>query len=163
MNCDAILTLTDELIKKFIINIKQIVSNSDNEIGDIIGEAYLVVYSNYESILQNERVFINELKKKCLRNNKYGKRIESSDRWKYFNQLEESLPKRMDYAYEINVDYIVNLDAIRKHISDDEYSFVLSYYDLGMVKFSEKNNISPNACRQKVHRIKRRILKEMSS
>lgn len=163
MNDNAILEMTESLIKKFIINIIQIINNSDNEMEDMLGEAYLVVYENYKIILSNERVFINELKKKCLRNNKYGKRIESSKRWTYFNQLEESLPERMGYSFEINTDKIVGLDTIKQYVSKDEYDFLIYYYDWGLNKTASEYDIKPGACRQRVHRIKKRILKEMSS
>ncbi len=51
----------EQLIKKFRININQIIANSDNTMDDIRNEAYLVVADNYSSIQKNERVFINEL------------------------------------------------------------------------------------------------------
>ena len=66
----------NELIKKFRININQIVTNSDNTIDDVENEAFIVLSENYNEIMNNNRVFINELKKKCLKFNKYGKRIE---------------------------------------------------------------------------------------
>lgn len=155
---DKILKLSNELIKKFIINIRQIISNSDNDMCDIESEAYIITYEHYEHILKNERVFINEMRKKCLRNNKYGKRIESMNRWEYFNSLESSIPERTKITSEINEDLIVGIDAIKQCISDEEYNFLITYYDVGSEKTSEKYCISNTACRQKVHRLKRKIL-----
>ena len=163
MDENSILELTETLIKKFIINVRQIVNNSDHEMEDMFGEAYLVVYENYEKIISNERIFINELKTKCLRHNKYGKRIESSSRWQYFNQLEETLPERIGYSFEINTDMIVGLDAIRQYLSKDEYDFLLYYYEWGLNKTSKDYNIKPTTCRQRVFRLKQRILKGMNS
>ena len=65
------LHIVNELIKKFRININQIVTNSDNTIDDIENEAFIVLSENYNEIMNNNRVFINELKKKCLKFNKY--------------------------------------------------------------------------------------------
>lgn len=162
MNEESVLELTQSLIKKFIINIRQIVSNSDNDIEDILGEAYIVVWDNYERIINNERTFINEMKTKCLRHNKYGRRIESAARWSYFNQLEESLPERMGYTFEINEDLIVGLDTVKQYVSEDEYDFLIFYYENGNSKTSSQYNVSENACRQRVYKLKRKINKEMS-
>lgn len=65
----------NQLLQKFHINIQQIINNSDNEFEDIKNEAYIILQENYDEILKNERVFINKLKAKCLKFNKYGKRI----------------------------------------------------------------------------------------
>lgn len=159
---DKILELTNKLIKRFIININQIITNSDNEMCDILGEAYIVVYENYDAIIENERVFINEMKKKCLRNNKYGKRIESIERWEYFNNLESSIPERMSYTFEINEDLIVGLDAIKKCITEDEYNFLICYYENGSDKTSSVYGITNTTCRQRVCRLKKKILEVLN-
>lgn len=156
------LKLTQSLIKNFIINIRQIISNSDNDMDDILGEAYIVVFENYNDIIKNNRVFINRMKTRCLKNNKYGKRIESHERWSYFNNLELTICDRDKYTSEIDEDTIVGIDAIKKVITDYEYDFLIFYYENGMTKTMDKYKINNNACRQRVCRLKRKILKELN-
>lgn len=159
---EEILELTNTLIKRFIININQIITNSDNEMGDILSEAYIVVYENYDRIVENERVFINEMKKKCLRNNKYGRRIESIERWQYFNELESSIPERMSYTFKLDEDLIVGLEAIKGVTTKEEYDFLICYYENGSDKTSTIYGISNTTCRQRVCRLKKRILEVLS-
>lgn len=159
---EEILELANMLIKRFIININQIIVNSDNEMGDILSEAYIVIYEHYDEILDNERVFINEMKKRCLRNNKYGKRIESIERWKYFNGLESSIPERMSYTFKINEDLIVGIDAIKGVTTKEEYDFLICYYEYGSEKTSTIYGISNTTCRQRVCRLKKRFLEVLS-
>ena len=86
-----ILDFTNSLLNKFNININQIIRCSDNTLSDIKNEAFIVVFENLNKIKHNERTFINELKTKCLKFNKYGKRIESKDRFERFNHYENEM------------------------------------------------------------------------
>lgn len=65
------LSTVNSLISKFKINVNQIISNSDHDREDILNESYLVVQEHYDKIVKNERVFINELKTRGLKFNKY--------------------------------------------------------------------------------------------
>ena len=129
---------------------------------DILSEAYIVVYEHYDEILDNERVFINEMKKRCLRNNKYGKRIESITRWEYFNNLESSIPERMSHTFKIDEDLIVGIESIKNVTTQEEYDFLICYYENGSEKTSTIYGISNTTCRQRVCRLKKRILEVLS-
>ena len=123
--------IVNTLISKFIINVNQIINNSDNTMEDIKNEAYIVVDNNYSKIKENERVFINELKTRCLKFNKYGKRIESKERWKEFNNREEAMVEQFNNEYDINEDVLCQLLDVKEIIGEESYKFLIDYYNFG--------------------------------
>lgn len=156
-----LLKLLDKLIKKYYINIQQIINNSDNDMGDIKNEAYIILHENYDKILKNDKIFINELKTKCLKFNKYGKRIESSKRWEYFNQKEEQMNDNTNKYSNLNEDNLCLLLDIKNFIGEKDYNFLLDYYALGYKETSIKYKISPSLTRKRVSFLIDKIRKEM--
>lgn len=155
------LKLLDKLLKDFHINIQQIIKNSDNEYEDIKNEAYIVLYENYDEILKDKRVFINKLKAKCLKFNKYGKRIESAERWKYFNDKELQMDEQSEKQKEINENHLCILLDVKRIVGDDNYNFLIDYYSLGYKETSIKYEISPDLTRKRVSLLLDKIRKEM--
>lgn len=115
-------------MKKFYININQIVTNSDNNIDEVKNEGYIVLSEHYDEILKDNKVFINELKKRCLKFNKYGRRIESKERWEKFNSLEDRM-NNVSPSYSIlDQDMLCDLLDVKSSLSDTEYEFLIYYY-----------------------------------
>lgn len=141
--------IAEQLIKKFRININQIIANSDNTMDDIRSEAYLVVADNYSSIQENERVFINELKTRCLKFNKYGKRIESKERWEEFNKREEQLANILPIMSSMDDDKLCMLIDIKDEIGEENYKFLLDYFSISRKEMCTKYHISEPTVRKK--------------
>lgn len=155
------LNMVDKLIKKFRINVTQIINNSDNEYDDIKNEAYIVVNDNYDRIVKDEKVFINELRNSCLKFNKYNTRITEKDRWEKYNALEERLAYDFKNNLDINEDIIVGIEAVKKCVTQFEYDFLIYYVTYGGKSTSDKYNISESTVRKRFELIKKRIRKEM--
>ena len=155
------LNMVDRLIKKFRININQIINNSDNEYEDVKNEAYIVLNDNYDRIVKDEKVFINELRNSCLKFNKYNTRITEKERWERYNILEERLVHNYKNELEINEDVIVGIESIKKYITQYEYDFLIYYVVHGGRITSDKYNISESTVRKRFELIKKRIRKEM--
>lgn len=155
-----ILEVTNKLLNKFYINVEQIKRNSDNTIEDIKQEAFIVVHLNQEKIKNNERVFINELKTRCLKFNKYGKRIESKERWERFNSYEDNMIK--DEINNFNEEDEITLLTIKTLISEDDYNFLLCYFGCGIDFCCKKYNLSRyfinKKCNELLDIIKSKIL-----
>lgn len=143
--------IVNTLISKFIINVNQIINNSDNTMEDIKNEAYIVVDNNYSRIKENERVFINELKTRCLKFNKYGKRIESKERWKEFNNREEAMVEQFNNEYDINEDVLCQLLDVKEIIGEESYKFLIDYYNFGSKETSLRYHISEPTAKKRVN------------
>lgn len=152
-----LLEITNSLIKKFKINIEQIRKCTDNTYEDLKNEAYIIVHDNIESILNNERVFINELKTKCLRFNKYGKRIESKERFEKFNEYENNMVEESDNEMNMDEDKICMLVDIKELIGEDNYNFLLDYYNYGAKTISYKYGISECSTRKRASNLVKKI------
>ena len=144
------LSVVNELIKKFRINVNQIIANSDNTMEDIINESFIVVSDNYEQIKDNDRVFINELKTRCLRFNKYGRRIESKERWEKYNELEQRMVENFRNILNIDEDILCLIVDIKNIIGENNYIFLLDYFTYTGKVVSKKYGISEPTMRKRV-------------
>lgn len=156
------LELLDILLRKFNINIRQIINNSDNTFEDIRNEGYIVLYEHYDDIIKDNNVFINELRKKCLRFNKYGKRIDTKSKWEEYNALEDTMNNISNSYTQINEDLLCSMCDIKDLIGEDNYKFLIDYYGLGYKKTAEKYNISSHLSRKRasllIEKIRKRIV-----
>lgn len=155
------LEATQKLLKKFRINISQIIRNSDNTMEDIESESYLVLHDFFDSIRENENIFINELRRKCLRFNKYGKRIDSKRDWDRFNAYEKALEADYENPMDTNEDLILNINLVKEIVSEEEYSFLIYYFGYGQEETSKKYNIKEGTARKRVHVLISKIKKEL--
>lgn len=153
--------IVNTLISKFIINVNQIINNSDNTMEDIKNEAYIVVDNNYSKIKENERVFINELKTRCLKFNKYGKRIESKERWKEFNNREEAMVEQFNNEYDINEDVLCQLLDVKEIIGEESYKFLIDYYNFGSKETSLRYHISEPTVKKRVNEMISKVRREL--
>ena len=153
--------IVNTLISKFIINVNQIINNSDNTMEDIKNEAYIVVDNNYTRIKENERVFINELKTRCLKFNKYGKRIESKERWKEFNNREEAMVEQFNNEYDINEDVLCQLLDVKEIIGEESYKFLIDYYNFGSKKTSLRYHISEPTVKKRVNEMISKVRRKL--
>lgn len=151
------LSIINEMIQKFRININQILANSDNTIEDIINESCIVLREHKEAIEENNNVFINELRKKCLRFNKYGKRIDNKKQWEVFNNREDALKYEYDNPLNINEDLICYIETIKTIINKDDYDFLIFYYGNDGKRTSEKYNMTEMQVRNRVHYLVNKI------
>ena len=148
------------LLKHFHINIQQIINNSDNEMEDIINEGYIVLYEHYNDIQKNDKIFINELKKRCLKFNKYSRRIDTKTKWEEFNELEKQMFTNSNLYKEIDTDSMCLLADIQKIIGENNYNFLIDYYSYGYKETSNKYNISPDCARKRVSLLIKQIQKK---
>lgn len=153
--------IVNTLISKFIINVNQIINNSDNTMEDIKNEAYIVVDNNYSKIKENERVFINELKTRCLKFNKYGKRIESKERWKEFNNREEAMVEQFNNKYDINEDVLCQLLDVKEIIGEESYKFLIDYYNFGSKETSLRYHISEPTVKKRVNEMISKVRRKL--
>lgn len=153
--------IVNTLISKFIINVNQIINNSDNTMEDIKNEAYIVVDNNYSRIKENERVFINELKTRCLKFNKYGKRIESKERWKEFNNREEAMVEQFNNEYDINEDVLCQLLDVKEIIGEERYKFLIDYYNFGSKETSLRYHISEPTVKKRVNEMISKVRRKL--
>lgn len=153
--------IVNTLISKFIINVNQIINNSDNTMEDIKNEAYIVVDNNYSRIKENERVFINELKTRCLKFNKYGKRIESKERWKEFNNREEAMVEQFNNEYDINEDVLCQLLDVKEIIGEESYKFLIDYYNFGSKETSLRYHISEPTLKKRVNEMISKVRRKL--
>lgn len=153
--------IVNTLISKFIINVNQIINNSDNTMEDIKNEAYIVVDNNYTRIKENERVFINELKTRCLKFNKYGKRIESKERWKEFNNREEAMVEQFNNEYDINEDVLCQLLDVKEIIGEERYKFLIDYYNFGSKETSLRYHISEPTVKKRVNEMISKVRRKL--
>lgn len=152
-----LLEFTDKLLRKFKININQIIRCSDNTLEDIRNEAFIVVFDNLSSVEENERVFINKLKSNCLKFNKYGKRIESKDRFEKFNEYENKLVEEENNSLDLDEEKLCTLLDIQNLISKKDYEFLIDYYSLGCELTSVKYNINKDLTRKRVSNLIKEI------
>lgn len=152
-----LLEFTDKLLRKFKININQIIRCSDNTLEDIRNEAFIVVFGNLSSVEENERVFINKLKSNCLKFNKYGKRIESKDRFEKFNEYENKLVEEENNSLDLDEEKLCTLLDIQNLISKKDYEFLIDYYSLGCELTSVKYNINKDLTRKRVSNLIKEI------
>lgn len=148
---------TNSLLKKFKINIDQILRCSDNTMEDIKNEAFIVVFDNFDSIKSNERLFINKLKSNCLKFNKYGKRIESKERFNRFNEYENRLIKDTENTLDLDEDLLCSIIDIKNYLSKEDYDFLIEYYGIGCEYVSDKYNISKELARKRVSNLLKKI------
>lgn len=153
--------IVNTLISKFIINVNQIINNSDNTMEDIKNEAYIVVDNNYSRIKENERVFINELKTRCLKFNKYGKRIESKERWKEFNNREEAMVEQFNNEYDINEDVLCQLLDVKEIIGEESYKFLIDYYNFGSKETSLRYHMSEPTVKKRVNEMISKVRRKL--
>lgn len=154
-----LLSVVNSLIKKFKINVNQIIMNSDNTLEDIVNEAFIVVSENKEDIDNNKNVFINELRKRCLRFNKYGKRIESSERWKVFNDREERLQYDFGNNQDLDEDFICDIETIKTLISKEDYEYLIYYYSYGYKLTAKKYSLKEETARKRATNLIKKIRK----
>lgn len=147
----------DYLIKHFYINIRQIINNSDNTLEDVKNDAYIVLYEHYDEIMNDDNVFINELRKRCLKFNKYNKRIETKAKWEEFNNLEERMSYELDTYSKIDEDTICSIADLENIIGKDSLDFLIYYYNYGYEKTALQYNLSPDNTRKRVSLLIKRI------
>lgn len=155
------LSVVNNMIQKFRININQIIANSDNTIEDIINESCIVIKEHKEAIECNNNVFINELRKKCLRFNKYGKRIESKERWKEFNNREEAMVEQFNNEYDINEDVLCLLLDVKEIIGEESYKFLIDYYNFGSKETSLRYHISEPTVKKRVNEMISKVRRKL--
>lgn len=155
------LDIVNSLIRKFRINVNQIIANSDNTIEDVTNEAYIVVDENLSKIMKNERVFINELKTRCLKFNKYGKRIESKDRWEVFNSREENIANTIATSCTINEDMLCLKLDIKDVVGEENYNFLLDYFSYPKAYMSLKYKISEPTINKRAKKLIDRLRREL--
>lgn len=146
-----IINLTKELMNKFKKTINQIIANSDNNMEDMFNESIIVIMDNYDAIQNNNNIFINQLKKNCLKFNKYGKRIESKDRWEEFNNREENISKEVPTTTKLNEDMFYDIIDLKNIIDKEDYDFLIDYYNYGQDIISEKYGITINTARKRTY------------
>lgn len=144
------LSLINKMIQKFKININQILANSDNTMEDITNEAFIVLKEHKDAIDKNHNIFINELRKRCLKFNKYGKRIDSKKQWEKFNDREEVLKYEYKNPLDINEDLICSLEVIKSIIKEKDYEFLLFYYNNDRKRTAERYSMTETQVRNKV-------------
>lgn len=151
------------LLKQFSKNVQQIILVSDHEYEDIVNESYLVYYEHKDRIHENKNVFINELRKKCLKFNKYGKRLDCKRDFERFNQYESEMVDEVDTETESKENDIVDLISIQSVCTEDEYNFLLNYYRYGQTKCSEIYNIKVSTLRKRVFDLQNKIKKKLGA
>lgn len=152
----------NKMIKKFRININHIINNSDNTIEDIQSESFLVLHDFMDKIKDNEKVFINELKSRCLKFNKYNRIMNTKEDWNRFNEYEERLKDEYENGMEINEDAVLGLQMIKEVTNEEEYSFLIYYYSYGQEETSKKYNLKAGTLRKRVHILINKIKKELN-
>lgn len=151
------LSLIDEMIDKFRININQILANSDNTIEDILSESFIVLEEYKQDIERNNNVFINELRKRCLKFNKYGKRIDSKKQWEIFNNREESMKYSYKNNLDIDEDLICSMITIKEIIGESDYNFLIFNYSHTIKETAKHYNLNESAVQRKVKKLVDRI------
>ena len=157
-----ILELSDRLIRKFKINIDYILKCSDNNIEDLRNEAFIVVFDNYDKIMDNEKVFINELRSKCLKFNKYNRRIESKKLFEKFNEYENRMVIEESNKNDFDEDKLCTLLSIQNMLNQEDYEFLIKYYSLGGEELSKQLNLAPSTIRKRVSNLLKTIRKELN-
>lgn len=158
---DLMLSVVNNMIQKFRININQIIANSDNTIEDIINESCIVMKEHKEAIECNNNVFINELRKKCLRFNKYGKRIESKKQWEIFNNREQAMVEQFNNEYDINEDVLCQLLDVKEIIGEESYKFLIDYYNFGSKETSLRYHISEPTVKKRVNEMISKVRRKL--
>lgn len=149
------------MIKRFNRSINQIIRNSDNTLEDIESESFLVLHDYFDKIMENEKVFINELRTRCLRFNKYGKRLDNKEDWERHNRYEEALALNYKNSMEINEDLILSIHVIKEKICEEDYNFLIYYFSYGQEETSNKYNLKEGTVRKKVHVLIKKLRKEL--
>lgn len=155
--------ITNELLKNFSINVRQIIANSDNEYEDVRQEAFIVVHENYDLIKENKNNFIYLLRKATLKFNKYGTRIETNARWKKYNELEESMVDKMENNLDFDEDLFLGIESIKKYCSNNEYEFLIHYFEYKAKDTAKKYGITEQSVYKKKENIINRIKKEVQN
>lgn len=153
------LELLEKLLRQYHINIQQIINNSDNTYEDIKNDAYIVLYENYDDIINDNKVFINKLKARCLKFNKYGKRIESCERWKYFNDKEDIMNSTLTSYDELNEGLMCSMIDIENIVGKNDYKFLIYYYNHGHIITAKHYNMTETSVRKKVSNLLIKIRK----
>lgn len=139
----------DYLLQHFHINIHQIINNSDNTFDDIKNEGYIVLHEHYNEIEKDNKVFINELRKRCLKFNKYNRRIDTKAKWEEFNNLEENLRNEVNLYSQIDEDTLCSIADIENIVGKSNLEFLIYYYNYGYAKTALQYNLSPDTTRKR--------------
>ena len=113
---------------------------------------------NYDKISKDNRIFINELKKRCLKFNKYNRRIDTKSKWEEFNNLEQRMLEDTKFT-TIDEDTICSAIDIKSVIGEEKYNFLIYYYSYGYAKTAIQYNLSPDNTRKRASL----ILKDLRS
>lgn len=148
-----IYNIVDDLLRQFKINVNQIISNSDNTLEDLRNEAVLIVQDKLSSIQKDKRVFINELKKRCLKFNKYSKRIESKERWEIFNNYETRLIETITNPYNTDENLVSLKVDITGIVGEENYNLLIDYFTLKIKDVAVKYGISETELEDKVMKL----------
>lgn len=151
----------NELIKKFRININQIIANSDHTEDDLYNEAFIVVYEFLDKITVNEKVFINELRKRCLNFNKYNRYITSKDRWERFNEYENEMINNCINQQDNTENLLVDLMSVKNILSSKNYDFLIYYYSNGISDTAREYKLTEKYTKVKVSRLIKQLRKEL--
>lgn len=151
----------NNMIKKFRININYILRNTDNTMEDIQNESFLVLHDFLDRIKDNEKVFINELRNRCLKFNKYNRVMNTKEDWERFNRYEERLQHEYDNGMEIDEDLLLGLQVIKEATSEEEYNFLIYYYQYGQEETSKKYDLKEGTVRKRVFTLTNKIKKEL--
>lgn len=148
-----IYNIVDDLLRQFKINVNQIISNSDNTLEDLRNEAVLIVQDKLSSIQKDKRVFINELKKRCLKFNKYSKRIESKERWEIFNNYETRLIETVTNPYNTDENLVSLKVDITDIVGEENYNLLIDYFTLKIKDVAVKYGISETELEDKIMKL----------
>lgn len=151
----------NNLMNKFRKNINQIISNSDNTIDDVKSESFLVLHDFFDKIKENEKIFINELRTRCLKFNKYNRRLDNKEDWERLNRYEESLQYEYNNPMDINEDLILGIQSVKEVTCEEEFSFLMHYFRYGQKETSIKYDLKEGTVRKRVHTLINRIRKEL--
>lgn len=156
------LELSNELIRKFRINIDYILKCSDNSLEDLRNEAFIVVFDNYDRIMENEKVFINELRNKCLKFNKYNRRIESKKLFEKFNEYENKMVIEENNKNDFDEDELCTLLDVQNILGSEDYEFLINYYSLGGKEFAKQLGLNESTLRKRVSDLLKKVRKELN-
>ena len=152
--------IVDDLLKQFRINVNQIIYNSDNTLEDVRNEAALIIQEKLSDIQKDKRVFINELKKRCLKFNKYNRRIESKERWETFNNYESHLVETTTNPYDTDENLINFKVDIVNIVGEEDYNLLIGYFTLKVKNVALKYNISEVEVEDRVMKLLIKIRRE---
>lgn len=120
------------------------------------------IYYQSGEINTARKLFLREYKL-LVRNEAFHKSVNDNNKMtRLINKLKSDCSELYEFECDLSIPDDEVLSIARGTLGDDNYFFLLKYYDVGMSRCADIYNMSEGSCRVKVHRLIARIQEKIN-